>query len=88
MLKFSNLDKFKNDLAKFKSAIDIIPNAKYKKNAENLLKRYVDCAKLIDDAHDPSNNGYINPRATRDNIEEIIMIRRQLEQVIKDLNCA
>lgn len=84
--KLSEVEKFKKEISFFRSKIAQIPNEQVKKSATTMLNDLISQSKLIDEGHNPRNNGYIDPRRLRDNIEKMVKIRINLRKIIEDLD--
>lgn len=84
MLKLQNTARFSNDIKRYQKAITLINNTYAKDRALTLLVELKTHCNLIDEAHNSRNNGYIDPRNVRDNIEKSVEIRKELETLIKD----
>ena len=84
MLSLKDSESFRKEYSLYKTAIEEmqIPLAKEKGLA--LLSKLRTYCNLIDEGHSSHNNGYINPRALRDNITELVEIRKELTQLVKD----
>lgn len=81
----SKNSKYKKDLARYKQIIENISDEKVRKKGEALINKFLSQAALIDAGHDSRNNGYIDPRSTRDSVINLVSIRRELESFIKYL---
>lgn len=86
MLSLQNSNKFNKELSFYKKQTANIHNSKVKKHYEDLLKDFEENSKYIDLAHNSNASGIINPISVRENVENLYIIRRQLQKIIKDLN--
>lgn len=84
MLKLQNSDKVSRDIKRYQKEINTINNSIAKERAIALLNELKTHCNLIDEAHSSRNNGYIDPRNVRDNIEKSVIIRKELNTLIKD----
>ena len=81
--KLKNNEKFLKDYNIFKSEIEKLTNQRVRQKCQHLLSKFLEEAKLIDEAHSTYNNGYINPRASKDHIDKMVSIRKELSNIIK-----
>jgi hypothetical protein len=86
--KLGESEKFKKEIDFFRSKINLINNDTVKKHATTLLNSLISQSKLIDEGHSFRNNGYIDPRRVRDNLEKMIDIRLNLKKIVEDLDNA
>lgn len=84
MLRLQDTNKFSQDFKRYQREINQINNPVAKNKAIQLLSELKSHCNLIDEAHNSRNNGYIDPRRIRDNIEQSVMIRKELNTLIKD----
>lgn len=84
MLRLQDSEKFIRDVKNYERQINQITNDNARQRGLKLLNEIKAHSRLIDEAHNSRNNGYINPRNVRDNIAAQVEIRRQLNQLIKD----
>lgn len=84
MLKLQDTARFSNDFRRYQKAITLINNTYAKERALKLLVELKTHCNLIDEAHNSRNNGHIDPRNIRDNIERSVEIRKELDTLIKD----
>jgi hypothetical protein len=84
LTKLENSKKFKQELEYFKTEIANIFAEDIKSYAQKLLNNIVKQSKLIDEGHSSRNNGNIDPRMLRDNVEQLSQLRKELNQLIKD----
>lgn len=82
--KLADLSRLRQDLEKFSSTIESITQEKSKKRGLELLEKLKQQIRLIDEGHNPRNNGFIDPKRLRDNIIEVIKIKKELERMVKD----
>ena len=83
MLKIKNLKKFKKDFQKYKKDIESISNEKVKKDCYTLLNKLVEQYNYIDATHDVLNRN-IDPTKIRENVEQSIQLRIELNKILKD----
>lgn len=83
MLKLQDSNKFLQDYNRYQKDIDNIEDHSAKDRALKLLSDLKLHCTLIDEAHNSRNNGYIDPRNVRDNIEKSVQIRKELNTLIK-----
>lgn len=84
MLRLENSEKFIRDVKNYERQINQITDDAAKLRGLKLLNEIKAHGRLIDEAHNSRNNGYIDPRNVRDNIAAQVEIRQQLNQLIKD----
>lgn len=84
MLKLSETEKFIRDVKNYERQINQMNNYTAKLHGLKLLNELKTHSTLIDEAHNSRNNGYIDPRTVRDNIEKSVEIRKELNTIIKD----
>jgi|SaaInlLV_10m_DNA_1039704.scaffolds.fasta_scaffold11523_3 hypothetical protein len=84
-LSFKTLPKFQQDLKYFTEKLSVITNPVLKKECNELLKELTAHASQIDQGHDPSNNGFINPSSLHENRVRMIDIRKRLTSIVNDL---
>lgn len=77
--KLSQQSKVKQDFERYKIAIEKMQNQKVKKQFEIYLKDFQQQINLIDEGHSSYNNGYIDPKRNRDNVERLVELRTKLE---------
>lgn len=77
--KLSQQSKIKQDFERYKIAIEKMQNQKVKKQFEIYLKDFQQQINLIDEGHSSYNNGYIDPKINRDNVERLVELRTKLE---------
>lgn len=87
MLRIKNSEKFRKDLIRYKAAIQSISNESIKQQYQTMLNKLVEQFNLIDAAHDDVNRN-IDPTKIRENVENTIVIRRQLDKLLKDFKSA
>jgi len=85
MLALTQSEKYRKDLEKFKLAVSQIEVEEYRQRAEKLLQEYQRCCVQINESHNPTANNKVDPRAVRDTVENLYAVRKQLEQIVKDL---
>ena len=81
MIKFTELPSYQKDLKKYKQVLEQINNSKVYSKVLNLIKELESEAALIDKAHNSYNNGRINLRILKDNIDKVMDIRIELEKI-------
>jgi hypothetical protein len=84
MYRFSQLDKFKNDLNNYKSAVEKITNPRYKTLAEHYLDKFKYYGRLIDSLHDTASDGRVDLRGNKENIKELVEVRVKLDAILND----
>lgn len=84
MLRLQDTNKFSHDIRRYQKEITLINNTYAKERALTLLVELKSQCNLIDEAHNSRNNGYIDPRRVRDNVEQLVEIRKELDNLIKD----
>jgi hypothetical protein len=84
MLRLQETDRFLRDYKRYQKDINRIESLSVKEYALQLLNELKTHCNLIDEAHNSRNNGYIDPRNIRDNIEKSVQIRKELNTIIKD----
>jgi hypothetical protein len=77
--KLSQQSKIKQDFERYKIAIEKMQNQKVKKQFEIYLKDFQQQINLIDEGHSSYNNGHIDPKRNRDNVERLVELRTKLE---------
>ena len=83
MLKIHKSKEFKKDFIKYKKDIDQITNETAKAKCNDLLNKLSNEFSYIDAVHDVSNKS-IDPTKIRENVERSVMLRNQLNKIIKD----
>ena len=83
MLKIHQSKEFKKDFTKYKKDIDQITNETAKAKCNDLLNKLSNEFSYIDAVHDGSNKS-IDPTKIRENVERSVMLRDQLNKIIKD----
>ena len=83
MLKIHQSSEFKKDFKKYKKDIDQITNETAKAKCNDLLNKLSNEFSYIDAVHDMSNKS-IDPTKIRENVERSVMLRDQLNKIIKD----
>jgi len=83
MLKIHQSKEFKKDFKKYKKDIDQITNETAKAKCNDLLNKLSNEFSYIDAVHDMSNKS-IDPTKIRENVERSVMLRDQLNKIIKD----
>jgi hypothetical protein len=81
--KLTRNQRVKEDIEKYTAAVGKITNNAIKRQYEILLKDFKKQIQLIDEGHSTYNNGYIDPRNNRENVERLISIRTKLDKLIK-----
>ena len=80
--------RFKDDVLRYKKAINSITNTKAKLNAEKLLKDFLHQATLIDEAHSFKNLGFMDPKSVNENSDVLLQLKGKLEKFVSDANQA
>ena len=83
MLKINQSKEFKKDYAQYKRDIERITNERAKEECNNILNKLLSEYNYIDAAHDVINKS-IDPTKVRENVERGIILRQQLNKIIKD----
>jgi hypothetical protein len=84
-MKISEYQEVKEDIIKFQTAIDAIPNQNLKEKSQKDLNQLKAAYQRIDNGHDTSFNGRIKPSSLKDTIFETVELRRRLEKVVEDV---
>jgi hypothetical protein len=84
MLSLKDSESFRKEYSLYKAAIENIKVESARNRGFSLLSKLHTYCNLIDEGHSSVNNGYINPRALRNNIEQSVAIRQELNLLIKD----
>ena len=84
MLKLKDSEQFQREYNLYKTAIERIEIKSARERGVSLLSKLHAYCNLIDEGHNSANNGYIDPRALRNNIEQSVAIRQELNLLIKD----
>jgi hypothetical protein len=84
MLSLKDSENFQREYSLYKSAIEKIEITSARERGFSLLSKLHTYCNLIDEGHSSANNGYIDPRALRNNIEQSVAIRQELNLLIKD----
>jgi hypothetical protein len=83
-MQLSKFSKLQNDIDFYKSKISDLNNQRAKDKALQIITKIEYQVKLIDEAHSERNNGYIDPRAVRDNVETLQTLRIAMRKLFKD----
>jgi hypothetical protein len=83
MLKISQSKEFKKDFKKYKRDIDQITNKRAKEKCKDILNNLSNEYSYIDATHDVINKS-IDPTKVRENVERSIVLRQQLDKIIKE----
>ena len=84
MLSLKDSESFQKEYSLYKAAIEKIEIESARERGFSLLTKLCAYCNLIDEGHNSRNNGYIDPRALRDNIVDLVEIRKELTQLVKD----
>jgi hypothetical protein len=84
MLSLKDSEDFQREYSLYKSAIEKIEIKSARERGFSLLSKLHTHCNLIDEGHSSANNGYIDPRALRNNVEQSVAIRQELNLLIKD----
>ena len=84
MLELKNTDSFLKDLRYFQKELSKISREPARQHAQQLFTEFKKHCNIIDEAHSSRNNGSVDPRAARENIEKLVEIRRQLHKYVED----
>ena len=82
MLKISQSKQFKKDYAQYKRDIEQIANDSVKQDCYNMLNKLKSEYSYIDSVHDVTNKS-IDPTSVRENVERSVMLRQELNKIIK-----
>lgn len=83
MLKLSESPKYLKELKEFENAFKSITNEKAKKKLQSLISDLKAQVKMIDEKH-ISYAGKIDPKSARDNIEDMLHLRLEIQKVIRE----
>jgi len=86
MLKLRDGDKFKKEYSAYKKVIDNIAIDSARIKGQQLLSQLQNLCVVIEQAHDTQSHPVIDPRNTRDTIIKMIGVRKELAQIVKDVN--
>jgi hypothetical protein len=86
MLKLRNTERFQKEYAEYKKAVDSITIESAQKRGKELLAQLQKLCRVIEQTHDTRSNPVIDPRNSRDAIIQMVEIRKQLTQIVKDVN--
>lgn len=84
MLSLKDSESFRREYSLYKNAVEKIQITAVRERGFSLLNKLQEYCHLIDEGHNSRNNGYIDPRALRDNILDLVEIRKELSQLAKD----
>lgn len=79
--KIENLPRAKKELENFRKKSKLLPVDQQQK-IENLLKQLQTEMQLINNGHDPLNNGYITPSLLKDSRDRITKIREDINFIL------
>jgi len=82
--KLKNREKIKEDYEKYKTAVSKLKNNHVKRQYEVLLKDFSNQIDIIEQSHSTFSNGFIDPKANRENVIRLIQIRSELNKLIDD----
>jgi uncharacterized protein len=83
-MQLSKFSKLQTDIESYKSNISRLVDQRAKDRALQIITKIEYQVKLIDAAHSERNNGYIDPRAVRDNVETLQTLRIAIKKLFKD----
>ena len=86
MLKLKDTDRFQKEYAEYKKAVDSITIESAKEKGQHLLSQLQKLCTVIEQTHDTQSHPVIDPRNSRDAISQIVEIRKQLTQIVKDVD--
>jgi hypothetical protein len=86
MFKLRDSDKFKKEYDAYKKAVDSITIESSRERGQQLLSQLQRLCTVIEQTHDTQSHPVIDPRNSRDIIIQMIEIRKQLTQIVKDVN--
>ena len=84
MLRLTNTERYQRDYKRYTLAVERIVDDKTRQQAQQLLLQFKTQSNIIDEAHNSRNNGSVDPRNVRDNIQTLVEIRQELERLIQD----
>jgi len=84
MFELKKNTKYQKDIAYFQSCVNDIADPIKKKHYQKMIDEMKHHCTLIDEAHSDFNNGYIKPQAVRENVEQMITIRKTLKNLFKN----
>jgi len=85
-LQLSNSERYRKDIKSFNQALLKITNPKLKQEFESLMAEFKKYSTLIDEEHNPTNNGYINPARAHESVDRLASVRYKLYKIVNDLN--
>jgi hypothetical protein len=86
MFKLRDSDRFKKEYDAYKKAIDSITIESSRERGQQLLSQLQNLCVVVEQAHDTQSHPVIDPRNTRDTIIKMIGVRKELAQIVKDVN--
>jgi hypothetical protein len=86
MLKLKNTERFQKEYAEYKKAVDRITIESARQRGQRLLSQLQRLCTVIEQVHDTQSNPVIDPRNSRDAIIQLVEVRKQLTQIVKDVN--
>jgi hypothetical protein len=86
MLKLRDSDRFKKEYAEYKKAVDRITIESARERGQQLLSQLQKLCTVIEQVHNTQSHPVIDPRNSRDAIIQMVEIRKQLTQIVKDVD--
>jgi len=86
MLKLRDSDRFKKEYTEYKKAVDGITIESSRERGQQLLSQLQKLCTAIEQTHDTQSHPVIDPRNSRDTIIKLVEVRKQLAQIVKDVN--
>jgi|TARA_B110000503_G_C7057633_1_gene375192 hypothetical protein len=83
-MQLSKFHKLQEDVNSYNIKILRLTDQKTKDRALQIVKKLQEQVNLIDNAHSERNNGYIDPRTVRDNVETLQTLRIAMRKLFKD----
>jgi len=84
-MKIADIPRYQKDQKRFENAIKKLPDKKKQVYYTKVLENLKTLVTMIDSNHDSNSNQKIEPVQIRDRLEEVQVLRYQLEQMAKDL---
>ena len=77
--------KFAQEIKEFETVLNSVTDDRVKLAGEKIYKLVLEQVTLINEAHSSYNNGYIRPTAIRENIKNLVDLRRKMTKFIKEV---
>jgi hypothetical protein len=84
MLELRSSDRFKKEYTRFKKVVDTITVESARERGQQLLVQLQKLSALVERAHDAQHNPVVDPRSSRDIVIQMIEVRKELAQLVKD----